>query len=268
MLKKITLLLLCTAATAVAVQAQYVQDSYAAKQTRRQRFDRGLGFDTKTPAMPKGLWVFGLNLSYSEHSNDDFRFLVIKDFNSTGSTFSISPMAHYVFANNQSIGLRLQYKRNALNLDKVSLDLGDLTDNTSIGPYQYLGHSYMGFISYRYYLGLGASKRFLLFNEVQAGIGGGQVKELSGEGSGSAFKNGTYQTNFDLKLGLMPGMIAFITNEVAVEVAVGLMGFNYKNIKQTTRTENGEVIDGGRKTSSISTKIDLLAISFGMTFYL
>lgn len=267
MLKKITLLLLCTAA-AVAVHAQYAQTDSVPKQTRAQRFDRGLGFDTKTPIMPKGLWVFGFNISYSEHDNDDYRLLVVEDFRSVGSTLNFSPMLSYVIANNQSVGVRFQYKRTMFNLGNIGLDLGDLADGLSVGPYNYLGHNYMGFITYRYYLGLGGSKRFLLFNEVQAGIGGGQVKNLSNSGTDSAYKSGTYQTSFDLKLGLMPGMIAFITNQVAVEVSVGLMGFNYKNIRQTTYSDSGVVVEGGRKTSSISTKIDILAINFGMTFYL
>lgn len=263
MTKKIVMLLVC-AATVFAAQAQDATESVVKKQTRRQKFDRGLAFDTKTPVMPKGLWVFGVNVSYSEHKNDDYKFLIVKDFNSVGNTLNLSPQIHYVIANNQSLGVRFQYKRNWFRLDKVALDLGEDL-NGDIGPYEYNNHTYMGFLTYRYYLGLGNSKRFLLFNEVQAGIGGGQQKELSGTNdAGDGYKTGTYQNTFNLKLGLMPGMIAFITNEVAIEVAVGLMGFNYQNITQTT----DQVIKGSRKTSSISTKIDLLAINFGMTFYL
>lgn len=259
-------MLLVCAATVFAAQAQETITDAAKRQTRRQRFDRGLAFDAKTPTMPKGLWVGGLNISYSEHKNDDYKLLIIKDFQSVGNTLNISPMVHYVFANNQSIGIRFQYKRNWLRIDDISLSLGDIADGLAIAPFEYMNHTYMGYLSYRYYLGLGANKRFILFNEVQAGIGGGQQKELSGksEDPNEKYADGTYQKTFNLKIGLMPGMIAFITNELAVEVAVGLMGFNYQNITQTTN----QTIHGSRKTSSISTKIDLLAINFGMTFYL
>lgn len=264
MIKKIAMLLVC-AATVFAAQAQENEESVVKKQTRRQKYDRGLNFDTKTPAMPKGLWMGGLNISYSEHKNDNYKILVLKDFNSVGNTLSISPAVQYVFANNQSIGIRFQYKRNWFKMGGISLNLGEDLGDFTIDQFEYNNHNYMGYLTYRYYLGLGASKRFLLFNEVQAGIGGGQQKELSGLADDDvSYKTGTYQKTFNLKLGLMPGMIAFVTNELAIEVAVGLLGFDYKNITQTT----DQTIERSRKTSSISTKIDLLAIQFGMTFYL
>jgi opacity protein-like surface antigen len=272
MTKKITILLACALAVA-GVQAQesgrgVVEDApsnVVKKQTRRQRFDRGLAFDTKTPAMPKGMWVAGLNVSYSEHKNDNYKILVLKDLNSVGNTLALSPSVQYVFANNQSIGVRFQYKRNWLKMDGISLNLGEDLGDFSIDRFEYNHHDYMGYLVYRYYLSLGPSKRFLLFNEVQAGIGGGQQKELSGIGDdGISYKTGTYQNTFNLKAGMMPGMVAFVTNQVAVEVAVGLLGFDYKNITQTT----DRTIERNRRTSSISTNIDLLAIQFGMTLYL
>lgn len=262
MIKKIAMTLVCAAAC-VAVQAQTVENS--PKKGRAARFDRGLGFDTKTPAIPKGLWIAGLNVSYSQHSNEDYKILLVNDLSSKGNTLNISPMVHYVFANNQSIGLRFQYKRFSLDLANISLDLGDLTDGSLFGPYSLQSHTYIGYLSYRYYVGLGAGKRFLFFNEVQAGLGGGQQKELSGEGDApGSFETGTFQKTFNLKLGMAPGMTAFITNQVALEVTIGLLGFEYKKITQTT----DRTIERSRTTSSISTKLDLLSIGFGMTFYL
>jgi hypothetical protein len=234
-------------------------------QTRREKFDRGLAFDTKTPALPKGMWVVGLNASYSEHKNDNYKVLVLKDFNSVGNTLSLSPSVQYVFDNNQSVGVRFQYRRNWFNMGGISLNLGEDLGDFSIDRYDYIHHDYMGYAVYRYYLSLVPSKRFLLFNEVQLGFGGSQQKELSGVGEdGVSYKTGTYQTSFNIAAGLMPGMVAFVTNQLAVEVAVGLIGFDFKNIKQTT----DHTIERSRRTSSISTRIDLLAIQFGMTLYL
>jgi hypothetical protein len=264
MTKKIAMLVVCAAMIFVA-QAQVSADSVARKQTRREKFDRGLAFDTKTPAMPKGMWVAGFNVSYSEHSNDNYKILVLKDFNSVGNTLSLSPSVQYVFANNQSIGVRFQYKRNWFKMDGISLNLGGDLGDFSIDRFEYNHHDYMGYVIYRYYLSIGPTKRFLLFNEVQAGIGGSQQKEISGVGDdGVSYKTGTYQESFNLKVGLMPGMVAFVTNQLAVEVAVGLLGFDFKNITQIT----DHTIERSRRTSSISTRIDLLAIQFGMTLYL
>lgn len=267
MIKKTAMLLACAAAilTAQAQQTLDTAESAVKKQTRGQRFDRGLAFDSKTAVMPKGLWVTGLNLSYSEHSSEDYNLLIIKDLNASANMLNISPMVHYVFANNQSIGVRFQYKRSRFNLDSVNLDLGDLTDNTSIGPYSFNSMVYMGFLSYRYYLPMGPSKRFLLFNEFQAGAGAGQQKELSGTNdAGDGYKTGTYQDSFQVRLALTPGMIVFVTNQLAVEVAVNLIGFNYKKFSQTT----DQIYQGSRRTSSISTKIDFLSLNVGVSLYL
>jgi hypothetical protein len=233
--------------------------------TRRQKFDRGLAFDSKTPALPKGMWVAGLNVSYSEHRNDNYKVLVLKDFNSVGNSLSLSPSVQYVFANNQTVGVRFQYNRNWFKMDGISLNLGEDFGDLGIDRFDYIHHDYMGYLVYRYYVSLEPSKRFLLFNEVQVGVGGSQQKELSGVGEdGVSYKTGTYQSSFNLKGGLMPGMVAFVTNQLAIEVAVGLIGFNFKSITQTT----DHTIERSRRTSSISTKIDLLAIQFGLTLYL
>ena len=59
-------------------------------------------------------------------------------------------------------------------------------------------------------------------------------------------------------------MTAFITDWSAVEVSVGVMGFDFKWIDQTTN----QVETGSSRTSSGNFKINLFSINIGMTFYL
>ena len=42
--------------------------------------------------VPRGQWIFGGTASYSTHSNDTYRFLVIEGIESKGYTFKVSPM--------------------------------------------------------------------------------------------------------------------------------------------------------------------------------
>ncbi len=270
MIKKIVLLAAC-AAVFSAAQAQQLETAAGqttTKKTRAERFDRGLAFDTKTPIIPKGLWVVGLNGSYSQHDNKDYNLLIVNDFNSKGHTINVGPMLHYVFANNQSIGVRFQYRRSWFKLDSIDLNLGSLTDSDEplIDRYQYMNHNYMGFLSYRYYVPLGSSKRFVFFNEIQAGIGGGQQREDNGTAdNGTDYKTSVYQKSLNFKLGFVPGATVFITNSVAIEVQIGLLGYEWKKF---TQTGTNVAQDAGRKTSNVSTRFDLLSIAFGMTFYL
>lgn len=58
-------------------------------------------------------------------------------------------------------------------------------------------------------------------------------------------------------------MTAFITNNAAVEVSVGVMGFDSKWIEQ----DHNKVIQGSRRETSAKFKIDLFSINLGMTYY-
>ena len=75
--------------------------------------------------VPKGAWLVGTTLSYTELRSTDFKLLVLKDLNGDGYTFKISPFGGYFFADNVAAGLRLAYARSYINLDNLDLDLGD-----------------------------------------------------------------------------------------------------------------------------------------------
>ena len=75
--------------------------------------------------VPKGAWLVGTTLSYTELRSTDFILQVLKDLNGDGYTFKISPFGGYFFADNVAAGLRLAYARSYINLDNLDLDLGD-----------------------------------------------------------------------------------------------------------------------------------------------
>jgi hypothetical protein len=250
------------------------------KQTRRQRFDRGLAFDTRTPSLPKGMWVAGISGSYSQHENNDYGLFILDALNSRGNTTAISPMVHYVFANNQSIGLRFRYGHSLFDVAGADFHLTDELASMLLGEdgrvrYRYENDSFMGFVSYRYYVGLGASKRFLFFNEVQAGVGGGSGREDSGSTASGDFKRTTHQKSVDVRLGFSPGATFFVTNAMAIELQIGLLGYEFQRLTQSSSTAattpgelGAEPLPGSRTTHNVSAKFDLLSIAFGATFYL
>lgn len=45
--------------------------------------------------VPKGAWLVGTTLSYTELRSTDFKLLVLKDLNGDGYTFKISPFGGY-----------------------------------------------------------------------------------------------------------------------------------------------------------------------------
>ncbi len=284
MIRKIILTALlaagCVSAANSQVEGSGAGENRGEKLSRRQRFDRGLAFDTRTPSLPKGLWVAGIGGAYSQHDNRDYGVFILDAMNSTGNTMTISPMVHYVFANNQSIGLRFRYGRSLFDVADASLHLTPELATMLLGEdgrikYRYENDSFMGYVSYRYYVGFGSSKRLLFFNEVQAGIGGGSGREDMGETTAGDYKRSTHQRSLDFRLGFSPGATIFVTNSMAIELQIGLLGYEFRRLTQeasAAATTPAEIDlaprPGSRTTHNVSARFDLLSIAFGATFYL
>lgn len=224
-----------------------------------QRFDRGIEVNS-TVFVPKGQWIVGGNISYSTHANENYKFLVIENINSTGYNFKVSPMFAYAIKDNMALGLRGGYNRQLLKVNNADLNLGE-DMNLGVSDYYSLKHTSTGSLIYRNYITLGKSKRFALFNEMQLTYGYGQAKLVDSSG---AAVTGTYETTHDIAIGCSPGLVAFINNSTAVEVNVGVLGFNYSQTKQVT----DQVYVGYRKASQMNFKINIFSIALGIAFYL
>ena len=226
----------------------------------QMRSQRGLT-DTHNLFIPKGQWIFGGTASYSTHTNQSYQFLIVEGINSTGYTFKVSPMIAYAFRNNMALGGRFIYSRTLLKLDKASINFGDegSSVNLNVRDYYALQHNYQVAAIWRQYIPLGRNKRFALYNEMS----------LAGGGSQARFANdspvkGTYQKGYSFSLGISPGIIAFATNNMAVEVNVGVMGITYDHTEQV----HNQVTVGERNISQMNFKINIFSIGLGVAFYL
>ena len=222
----------------------------------KEKFDRGI---TTQTFMPKGVWFFGGNVSYTQHNNDDYKMLgILEDFSSRGYTLAVRPMFGYSFSNNLAAGISFTYERSMLQIDNVSLSLGDLS--FGISDYYNIEHVYTGTIFLRNYINLGSSRRFALINDLKLQLGGGQGKMLNGSGDDLT---GTYTKIYKLGLVCSPGVAVFVNNFAAVEATIGVLGYQYKRTEQITN----QIHHASRETSSANFKIDIFSIALGMTFY-
>lgn len=278
-MRKITtgtlLTLLLLAGTAQALRAQQTDaaafpvqaDTTAGLQAgehpltvNEMRRQRGLT-DKHNLFVPRGQWIFGGTASYSTHTNDSYRFLVVEGIDSKGYTFKVSPMVAYAFRDNMALGGRFIYSRSLLKLDKADLNLGgeDSDLNFELNNCYSLQQSYSVAVIWRQYIPLGRNKRFALFNEMQLSGGGTQARFAK-----DSPVKGTYQTGYTFSLGISPGIIAFATNNMAVEVNVGVMGLSYSHTKQV----HNQVTVGKRDASMMNFKVNIFSIGLGMAFYL
>lgn len=223
---------------------------------KREQVDRGIQSST---FIPKGQWMVGGSFSYTESSSDDYKFLILKNVEGKNYSFSVSPSFGYFIRDNVAVGGRFSYTRDYIDIGNLDIDLNeDLSfkiNNASLLQHMIYG---TGFV--RTYINLGNSKRFGLFNEARVTFGAGQGKTYSGEGE---TLDGVYEKIKHLQVGIAPGMTTFITNNAAVEVLVGVMGFDSKWIEQ----DHNKVIEGSRRETSAKFKIDLFSINLGMTYY-
>ena len=217
--------------------------------------------NTSNIFVPKGLWITGLSTSYSTHQNENYSIAIINGIQSEGYTFRVSPMVAYSLKENMAIGVRGAYSRSNLTVDAAGLKFGDEETGTeiSITDYKAVKHSYTVSAIWRQYIPLGESKRFAIFNEISLGAGGSQSIFAAGEPI-----TGTYEKGYNVSLGVSPGLMAFATNDVAIEVNVGVMGINFNEVEQV----HNQVSSGNRRSSSMSFRVNLLSIGVGVSFYL
>lgn len=220
----------------------------------------GRGMKEKTVFVPKGEWIAGISVSYSAEQLDNYQFLVFEDLSGSGYSFKISPMCMFAFANDLAAGGRFSYSRSLIKLKEANITLAsDMGFN--LDHLYSLSHSYGGTILFRNYIALGNSSRFGIFNEVQFNVGGGQSKLATGTGQALS---GTYSRNLHLNIGVTPGMIMFLNNYSALEVNIGVLGFNYHDYKMTT----DQIYVANVKRRSANFKINLFSITFGTVFYI
>lgn len=225
--------------------------------TRITEFERDI---ESTVFIPKGLWIFGVSFSYSQSNQNKYQFLVFEDISANTYSFKVSPMVAYAFKNDMAAGLKFSYTRALTKLENTDLVL-DSESDMNIDHIYSLSHNYYATAIFRNYFSLGHSKRFGFFNEVQLELGGGQSKLTKGVGNSLT---GTYERNFSLDIGLVPGLIMFLSNWSAIEVNVGVLGFSYRNTKSLT----DRIYHSRRHSTSANFRINLLSITFGTTFYL
>lgn len=210
--------------------------------------------------VPKGQWVTGISVSYDTSSQNKYQFLIFEDISGDTYSFKISPMLMYVIIPDLGVGGRFAYARSLTKVENADIVLDSETDYQVDHLYR-LSHNYYFTAMARNYFSIGKSKRFGFFNELQLQMGGGQTKLTTGVGTDLT---GMYERNFSLSIGLTPGICVFLNNYSALEVNIGVLGFNYT----ATKAIRDQIYVSRRNSKSANFRINLFSIQFGVSFYL
>lgn len=210
--------------------------------------------------VPKGQWIAGISFGYDQGSYNNYQFLVLEGIKADSYSVQVNPKLLYAFKDDMAAGVKFGYTRALRKLESADFVLGEDTEYNLDHIYS-LSHNYYGTLLFRNYFSLGRTRRFGIFNEVQLQFGGGQSKLTQGRGESLT---GTYETNFQTSVGIMPGVVVFLSNYSAIEVNVGVLGFNYRQ----TKGVKDQIYVSHRKSQSANFRINLFSIQFGAAFYL
>ena len=232
-----------------------------------EAFDRGVG-KMNSVFIPKGYVGGGLSFSYKTYSLGNsvtdvgysMLFSLISGMQGELYTLGIAPSVSYFVADNFSVGARFDYDRTSLNVGSLGLSIGELA-SFSLNDYHLLKDMYSGAVTGRYYMPIANSKRIAMFGELRLGFDLGQSVSYKVQ---DGRNYGTFQDIYGASLNVVPGLCVFATNEVCVEVAVGILGIDYQYIRQETNKVDVSVM----QQSGANFKINPLSISLGMSFYL
>lgn len=226
------------------------------------------GFSTNDVIVPKGQWIFGGTASYTTHRNQNYKLLIIDGIESEGYTVNVAPMIAFAPWRNMAVGVRFGYGRSLLALDNAALSFGEGESgvNINVDYYHKIKHTYTGSLFWRPYIPLGHSQRFAVFAEVQLNLSGAQSRIVAEDGVIDGMQNyrGAYSKSFGASLALQPGIVAFVTNNTALELSIGVFGIGYERTDQIYN----QIEEGTFESSDMNFKVNLLSIGFGVSFYL
>ena len=193
------------------------------------------------------------------HREDNFNFLILDGINADGYSVNISPTFLYMPWNNIGVGFRVGYDRMKLNIDDTSLSVSEITMN--VNDYFRRTQSIEAAAIFRPYIPLGNSGRFSIFAQVELGFSGGRVKNTA---LIAPEVKGTYTEKYKFLVGVNPGITALLTNHFALEVSVGVLGFNYN----WNNMVHNQVEYGSESLANASFMLNLATVSISLAYYL
>lgn len=217
----------------------------------REPVDRELPLNMSTTVKGNVFVSTTFSVKHSESENETRLLQNLDD--SYRLNWNVTLRSGYFIKDNFAVGGYFKY---ANKLDQLTYtnDAGEVFDES-------LERSYSIAPFIRNYLPLGKGS-FALFNETNLEFTyGSDVRQVEDAND----INRTSGNSYMLKLGIQPGIAAFINELVSVEVGTSVLGLSSKY--STTRVNDDKDNEGYTWNNEVSFEIDLLSLFLGITFY-
>ena len=210
--------------------------------------------------MPKGDFSAGVQFSYVDlFSNDSEYLMLLQHLDASGTVMTVAPYLDYTYKNNQAVGVRAKYStaKGAVSNADLSMLSDDLS--FSVSDIQADSRSIQTEVFHRSYAPLDKRSRFGVFTDVSLGYSYTRTSFSYNEESLDS-----YSAANRVKISVHPGLMVFVTNSISTHVSIGIGGATYNHIDYY---KNGEVV-GTRDFSKVRFMLDILDISFGLSFHI
>lgn len=208
--------------------------------------------------LPKGDLSAGVQVAFLNFNSDNSElFLLLNPMNANASAKLFSPFFEFAYADDGSIGFRLDYSVISAAVDNLTLDL--LNDGLSfdVSDVDAMTRSAGAAVFHRNYFGLDERSRFGFFIEESLSFKSGRTQFSMGEPSDK------YTSSTRLALAFSPGFSFFVMNNISIGCSISMAGVTYNKVKCN---DNGTVT-GSREHFAVRFGPDLLGANFGVSFH-
>lgn len=223
--------------------------------------DRGYGDDGKKAIIfaPKGSWQLGGSTNFSSHQNDNFRVAVLEGINSTGYSLDFRPSFCYMIKDNVGLGVMAGYGRDMMDLESANVNVAGTAMDWE--NYYLLNHKLSSAVFMRTFIPIDQTGRAALYVDLRLNGKFGQNKVTDLQGDNTV---GTWSKTTGLGLSVNPGASFLLTRHFAIQAGLQVFNVGYSVTKQV----HNQVATGELGSSDFSYAIDILALNFGLFYYL
>ena len=130
---------------AAAILTALIMLACGAEAAAQQEFRRKI---EQVSFVPKGAWIAGVSVSYSQSDQNNYSFLIFERMNGDSYSFKVSPTVLFCFKDNLAAGGRISYNRQRTRLNSADVVLGKDTEYNIDNLYS-ISHSYYGTAVFR-----------------------------------------------------------------------------------------------------------------------
>lgn len=201
-----------------------------------------------------GVQFFHLSL---DSTNSEWA-LILQHLGANGSILSFSPYLDYAYKDNRSVGVRVKFSEVSGTVSNADFSMPGEDSDVSLQDMTARSSVFQTELYHRSYAAIDGNGRIGAFMDMA--LGWSRTDTCFNSDNQSSDDSSISKR---VRLAVHPGLMIFVTPRLSTHVSVGIGGAQYSS---TDYVQGGEVT-GHRVTSRLHFSLDLLDISYGLSWH-